>query len=301
MKTRFLFSIILFVALIFSFGSKAEITDGVAAVVNDEVIFLSDLKSHIQNSGENPLNKKVYYKYLRELVDIKLLEIQGGRMGIQATEERLDMVEKQLREKNGSKKFDEELKRSGVSLYRVRFGWKNQMLQEAITTIVLRNKVVITEKEILKRYISTYGEIQEENLVDLSIIVIDKNKVKDNQIKSIEENLRATTKIDSLINELLVSKQIEPPSGNLGSLNPKDLDEKIADAISSSKEGEVLGPFYSDNLVKFFVIGKRQYGDMNYIKNKDKVYETIYQEKSLALLDKWFQELRDNSYISIRI
>ena len=51
MKTRFLFSIILFVALIFSFGSKAEITDGVAAVVNDEVIFLSDLKSHIQNSG----------------------------------------------------------------------------------------------------------------------------------------------------------------------------------------------------------------------------------------------------------
>ena len=301
MKAYKILSIFLIVVFFFSVTSKAEISDGVAAVVNDEVIFLSDFQSHIKESGDNPLNKKVYSKYLKELIDLKLLQLQGSRMGIDASDEKIDQIEKDVRKKNGDKVFEDELKKNGLSVYRLRFGWKNQMLQEGIRSVVLRNKIVITEKEIIKKYQKTYGNIQEENLVNLSMILIDTNKMKEGQIKSIEENLRASNNVDSLVDELLISEQIEPSSGSLGFINPENLDKKVKSDINSSKEGDIIGPYVSENIIKFIIVGKKQFGDVNYIKNKDKIYETIYQEKSLTLLQKWFQELRDNAYISIRI
>ncbi len=301
MKAYKILSIFLIIVFFFSVTSKAEISDGVAAVVNDEVIFLSDLQSHIKESGDNPLNKKVYSKYLKELIDLKLLQLQGSRMGIDASDEKIDQIEKDVRKKNGDKVFEDELKKNGLSVYRLRFGWKNQMLQEGIRSVVLRNKIVITEKEIIKKYQKTYGNIQEENLVNLSMILIDTNKIKEGQIKSIEENLRASNNVDSLVDELLISEQIEPSSGSLGFVNPENLDKKVKSDINSSKEGDIIGPYVSENTIKFIIVGKKQFGDVDYIKNKDKIYETIYQEKSLTLLQKWFQELRDNAYISIRI
>ena len=170
MKAYKILSIFLIIVFFFSVTSKAEISDGVAAVVNDEVIFLSDLQSHIKESGDNPLNKKVYSKYLKELIDLKLLQLQGSRMGIDASDEKIDQIEKDVRKKNGDKVFEDELKKNGLSVYRLRFGWKNQMLQEGIRSVVLRNKIVITEKEIIQKYKKTYGNIQEENLVNLSMI-----------------------------------------------------------------------------------------------------------------------------------
>tara|TARA_B100001123_G_scaffold91003_1_gene104699 strand:- start:5566 stop:6471 length:906 start_codon:yes stop_codon:yes gene_type:complete len=301
MKAYKILSIFLIIVFFFSVTSKAEISDGVAAVVNDEVIFLSDLQSHIKESGDNPLNKKVYSEYLKELIDLKLLQLQGSRMGIDASDEKIDQIEKDVRKKNGDKVFEDELKKNGLSVYRLRFGWKNQMLQEGIRSVVLRNKIVITEKEIIKKYQKTYGNIQEENLVNLSMILIDTNKIKEGQIKSIEENLRASNNVDSLVDELLISEQIEPSSGSLGFVNPENLDKKVKSDINSSKEGDIIGPYVSENIIKFIIVGKKQFGDVDYIKNKDKIYETIYQEKSLTLLQKWFQELRDNAYISIRI
>ena len=301
MKAYKILSIFLIIVFFFSVTSKAEISDGVAAVVNDEVIFLSDLQSHIKESGDNPLNKKVYSKYLKELIDLKLLQLQGSRMGIDASDEKIDQIEKDVRKKNGDKVFEDELKKNGLSVYRLRFGWKNQMLQEGIRSVVLRNKIVITEKEIIKKYQKTYGNIQEENLVNLSMILIDTNKIKEGQIKSIEENLRASNNVASLVDELLISEQIEPSSGSLGFVNPENLDKKVKSDINSSKEGDIIGPYVSENIIKFIIVGKKQFGDVDYIKNKDKIYETIYQEKSLTLLQKWFQELRDNAYISIRI
>ena len=133
------------------------------------------------------------------------------------------------------------------------------------------------------------------------MILIDTNKIKEGQIKSIEENLRASNNVDSLVDELLISEQIEPSSGSLGFVNPENLDKKVKSDINSSKEGDIIGPYVSENIIKFIIVGKKQFGDVDYIKNKDKIYETIYQEKSLTLLQKWFQELRDNAYISIRI
>ncbi len=280
---------------------QSEITDGIAAVVNDEVVLLSDLKNHIKGSGDNPLNKKNYSKYLKELLDLKLLELQAKRMGIQVTEEKLDLIERDMRAKEGDKVFEDEIKKAGLNKYRVRFGWRNQLLRDSIGAIVVRNKIVITDKEIKNYYKKNYEGIVERDLVKLSLVVIDKKKLVDEQIKEIEDNLKTNSNPEGLIKDYLDNGKIEKQSGDLGYLDPNSLDSTIVDVILNTEVKSIAGPFYSDNLIKYFIVQGKIFGDVNYLKSKNEIRKIIYNEKAFLLLDGWFQQLRDNAYISIRI
>ena len=280
---------------------QSEITDGIAAVVNDEVVLLSDLKNHIKGSGDNPLNKKNYSKYLKELLDLKLLELQAKRMGIQVTEEKLDLIERDMRAKEGDKVFEDEIKKAGLNKYRVRFGWRNQLLRDSIGAIVVRNKIVITDKEIKNYYKKNYEGIVERDLVKLSLVVIDKKKLVDEQIKEIEDNLKTNSNPEGLIKDYLDNGKIEKQSGDLGYLDPNSLDSTIVDVILNTEVKSIAGPFYSDNLIKYFIVQDKIFGDVNYLKSKNEIRKIIYNEKAFLLLDGWFQQLRDNAYISIRI
>ena len=193
------FIFIFFLFILLPQSSKSEITDGIVAVINDDVILLSDLRKHMKGSGENPLNKKVYSKYLKELIDLKLLELQGKRMGIEVTKDKLDLLEKDMREKKGSEEFEKEIKNLGLNIYRIRFVWRNQFLQESIGSIILRNKIVVTEKEIKDYYIKNYGKIKEENLVKLSLVIINNKKLTKEEIKEIGNRFRSNTDSDELI------------------------------------------------------------------------------------------------------
>ena len=279
----------------------SEINDGIVAVANDDVILLSDLKNHIKKSGDNPLNKKNYLKYIKELTDLKLLELQGKRMGIQVTEEKLDLIERDMRAKGGDEAFEDEIKKAGMNRYRVRFGWRNQLLRDSISSVIVRNKIVVTEREIKNYYKKNYGGIVEQDLVSLLLVVIDKRKLATEQIKEIENNLKTNNNPEELIRDYLNSDKIEKESGDLGYLDPNSLDRTIVDIIINTEVGSIAGPFYSENLIKYFIVQGKIFGDVNYLKSKDEIRKLIYDEKAFLLLDGWFQQLRDNAYISVRI
>ena len=88
---------------------------------------------------------------------------------------------------------------------------------------------------------------------------------------------------------------------NLGYLDPNSLDRTIVDIIINTEVGSIAGPFYSENLIKYFIVQGKIFGDANYLKSKDEIRKLIYDEKAFLLLDGWFQQLRDNAYVSVRI
>ena len=75
----------------------------------------------------------------------------------------------------------------------------------------------------------------------------------------------------------------------------------MVDVILNTEVKSIAGPFYSDNLIKYFIVQGKIFGDVNYLKSKNEIRKIIYNEKAFLLLDGWFQQLRDNAYISIRI
>ena len=298
---KFKFFFLFIFILIQPINLYANIDEGIAAIVNDEVIFLSDLNEHIKKSGIKSVNKKIQKKYLKELTDLKLLELQGKRMGISITEEQLDGIEKNFIETNTKEKVQSELKRTGINLYRIRFGWKNQYLQESIATIILKGKIVISDNEIKDFYIKNYGRLRKVELANLFLVVTKNDEISKDKVSKLINNVKTNEQFSKVIDELKTKGYLLPESMNLGYISVDDLNIKISKAVKQSQTNNLVGPFNEDDKTKFFYVKNKMIGDSEFFNLKEEIKKNIADEKEFQILDKWFQDLRENAYISVRI
>ena len=302
MKMKFkyfsFFLILVFFTLATSCKSNTKIIEGIVGVVNNEIILLTELDNHIIQSQKDTNLDKDKNQFLKELMDLKILEIQGKRMGIIVTNEKLEEIISEIIKNNGEEKFNEELTKSNRNLYRLKFELTIQMLQENISRIVLKNKIIISEKEIEKYYEKNIGSIKKQNLIKmLSMSAKDKEFIY--EILDIFNNREDS--LDVKLAKLVERGYIKDKPKDLGYVNPKELSSTIYDEVISSKIGEVVGPIKIQDEASFFIILDKTYSDASFLLAREDIKNTIYKNKSIKLLDSWFSDLRKSMYISQRL
>ena len=277
---------------------NAQIIEGIVGVVNNEIILLSELNNHMEKSNKNTELKSDKEKFLKELIDLKILKIQGKKMGIEVTEERLNSIVQQIKDKNGEEKFLSELERTNSNLYRLKFELTVQILQENIAAIVLKNKIIISNNEIEKYYSENFSKIKNENLVKLKEFKAINQKKIENIFEVFEDK---SLLLDAKINKIQELKLVKEKPKSLGYVSLNDLSEKIRNEIKQRKDSGLIGPLKVDGEVQFFIVLDEVFSDPNFIEVKESIKTTIYNEKSLKLLDVWFSDLRKSMYISNRL
>lgn len=302
MKMKFkyfsFFLILVFFTLATSCKSNTKIIEGIVGVVNNEIILLTELDNHIIQSQKDTNLDKDKNQFLKELMDLKILEIQGKKMGIIVTNEKLEEIISEIIKNNGEEKFNEELTKSNRNLYRLKFELTIQMLQENISRIVLKNKIIISEKEIEKYYEKNIGSIKKQNLIKmLSMSAKDKEFI--DEILDIFNNREDS--LDVKLAKLVERGYIKDKPKDLGYVNPKELSSTIYDEVISSKIGEVVGPIKIQDEASFFIILDKTYSDASFLLAREDIKNTIYKNKSIKLLDSWFSDLRKSMYISQRL
>ena len=140
------------IIILFSINlADAKLAESIVAVVNNEIILLSELNQHIKKSStEGQENDKA--EYLTELVNLRIIEIQARKMGIEVTDEQLESIIKEMINKNGKDNFLQDLERQKINKYIFKYRLKNQILQENLAQLVLKDKIIISEAEIEKYY-----------------------------------------------------------------------------------------------------------------------------------------------------
>lgn len=302
MKMKFkyfsFFLILVFFTLATSCKSNTKIIEGIVGVVNNEIILLTELDNHIIQSQKDTNLDKDKNQFLKELMDLKILEIQGKKMGIIVTNEKLEEIISEIIKNNGEEKFNEELTKSNRNLYRLKFELTIQMLQENISRIVLKNKIIISEKEIEKYYEKNIGSIKKQNLIKmLSMSAKDKEFI--DEILDIFNNREDS--LDVKLAKLVERGYIKDKPKDLGYVNPKELSSTIYDEIINSKIEEVVGPIKIQDEASFFIILDKTYSDASFLLAREDIKNTIYKNKSIKLLDSWFSDLRKSMYISQRL
>ena len=285
-------------SILLGISINAQIIEGIVGVVNNEIILLSELNNHMEKSNKNTELKSDKEKFLKELIDLKILKIQGKKMGIEVTEERLNSIVQQIKDKNGEEKFLSELERTNSNLYRLKFELTVQILQENIAAIVLKNKIIISNNEIEKYYSENFSKIKNENLVKLKEFKAINQKKIENIFEVFEDK---SLLLDAKINKIQELKLVKEKPKNLGYVSLNDLSEKIRNEIKQRKDSGLIGPLKVDGEVQFFIVLDEVFSDPNFIEVKESIRTTIYNEKSLKLLDVWFSDLRKSMYISNRL
>ncbi len=298
--------------------AEAKIVDRIAAVVNGEVITLSEVEEkarpvleRLEAQGENvgPLERqRVMTKVLGELIDQTLVEIESKKLGIDVSDEEVELAYSQLLADNGVS--EEELKRqlasSGLSLQEYKEQLKLQIKQSRLVQSQVRSKIAVTNDEILQ-YAKEKGLVTDvkEPLYSLQHICIPYGKTfsKEEARKRAEaayDKLRSGAPFEEVAREFS-SVPSAHEGGFLGTFTLKEMAPFVKEAIAGLKEGEFTPVMDTPMGWQIFRLkGVSRAKDGGIPKGlAEEIRQKIYRQKINSQLEQWLGRLRQKYTIKI--
>lgn len=320
-----LFSTLLCGILALPGNAAAAMVDKVVAVVNDDVITLSEVEeeaARIYQSLAGTQSSEALatsMAQLREetidtLIDRRLINQRAKSTNTTVSEEELAAAVDSTRTRMGldATDFRKRMERSGMTEDALKKQLRDQILQGKLVSSDVRAKTVVTEEMVLAYYNERHSpQTGKGNLYLLQMGFAwskdskDQEKVATEKIaaKRRAESARALVKDGQDFKEV-AKKFSELPSavdgGDLGVLHLDDLAQVTRATIEGLKPGELSDIVETSGDYQFFKILPGDDGaakSASFEKVKEEIREKLYQEKLKAAYADWVKKLRESAYI----
>ena len=140
----------------------AEVVDRIVAVVNNDIITMSELQNMAKTieaqSGVKPTGpdeKKMQREMLEALIDRKLAKAEAQRRGIVVADKEVDEAVARFKQRSNipnDEAFAKGLAQAGLSLKEFKQQIADQMIQERLLVVVVGAKVSISDAEVRRLY-----------------------------------------------------------------------------------------------------------------------------------------------------
>jgi len=317
--------LLLVTAFVTTSVNAKEVIDRVVAIVNDDLITLSELKEtslSLDPTTAEPLDDRTI---LNQMVESKLFEQEAIKRGLTVSDEELEASIAEVRSKYGlnEDQMEEVLKKQNLTPETFREQWRVQTLGNKLLDSQLRNKIVVTDDEIVEYYKQNYGEIDyssnftetSEEEVEVAHILIspDTPNAEDRAIE-VAELAKSGNDFGTLAREYSDDSFTAEKGGNLGTFKKGDLIEQLEIAVERTPEGKVSGPVQSPAGYHILKVVKRTgsgsvqtkdepAGDETFISDsqKEEIIQVITREKAQAQLKTWLEDMRSKAYVEIKL
>jgi peptidyl-prolyl cis-trans isomerase SurA len=246
---------------------ESEIIDRIIAVVEDEAIFQSDVeqlvKQYTLQQGTTSLSESdramLFQRFLKELIDNKLVIAQAGRMDVSIPfSEVEEQVSKAIADNTqalgGEEAFKLQLEREGFTIESLKKLYREQIRSRMLVQRVLEIEVQRSGPEVSDAELREYYREKESQLPKRPAVV-NLRSIFIGLDSSDKAKINAKAKIDELHGRLIAGESFaelakahsEDPSaplgGDLGFVTPNDLaDPAFAEAASKLEVGEISEP-----------------------------------------------------------
>ncbi|WP_041278118.1 SurA N-terminal domain-containing protein [Desulfotalea psychrophila] len=299
---------------------QAQVIDKVVAVVNNEVITLSELnaetaeiKHKITETAPADQQEEAMAEAregaLNSIIDKKLIAQKAKEARVFVSDEEVEgtIAGIQKRASLSREQFIEELKKSGLSFNTYQNNIRSQLLQRKVINYDIRSKIVIPESQIREYYEKEYTINAQDGEYYLLQIGFDWDK---EEAGSKEKTLQFAKRIHAIAVKgqdfgALAEKYSTLPSakdrGDIGFFAIDDMSENMARAISPLKPGEVSNIIESPAGYQFFKVLS---GDQNnsiskapYATVKEVIQAKLFEIQMQKDFSSWVKELKENAYI----
>jgi peptidyl-prolyl cis-trans isomerase SurA len=299
----------------------AEIVDRIVAVVNDDIITLSELNQSIKpyedkihalgytEEKERRMVFKVREGVLSQLIDRKIEDQQIKRSNIKISEEQIDQTIERIKEKNFF--TDEDLRlalaKDGLTMEAYRNKIKEEMLGTRLINLEVKSKIVITEEDIAayyEKHLDTYGGKQKYHLRNILIRIpsfADENK-----------KLEIRAKIDEILKELKAGQSFETMAknysgsstaaegGDLGLFELESLSPQLQKTIKKMKSGEFTPVLETDQGYQIFFLQEILKTPGKSLEDvSSEIQRILFEENADKKYQEWIEGLRKQSVIKI--
>ncbi|MFA5072855.1 MAG: peptidylprolyl isomerase [Nitrospirota bacterium] len=300
--------------LIFLFGQHGMATgsvvvDRVIAIVNDDVITLSDLQK------EEALRKKTEGKQdertiLEDMIDRKLQMVAAKKGGMDVTDKEVSDALTDIMKRNSmdAKHFEAALAKEGLTVDLYKEGLKEQMTLSRVFNKFVNAGIAINEAEardFYKKNAKQYILAEEIRLRQIFLPIPQKataKKVAAIKEKALELYERAK-KGDDFTD--LVKEASKGPSaaqeGDLGYMERDQLIKEIQEAVKNLKPGDITKPFLCSGGYTILLCEDVRTPVKPFEKVKDEITKKLYHQKMVSTYRSWLQSLRSSSHIENRL
>ncbi|MBM9519926.1 peptidylprolyl isomerase [Desulforhopalus vacuolatus] len=313
----------LFVSVLFPAGAAARLLDKVVAVVDNDVITLSELNAEIAQRYKSLLTSSdpadlaqledVRRKTLESIIDRRLLSRKAKEANITVSDLEIDRAFKSQRERSGlsQAQFLSQIKQAGVSEAVVRDNIQAGILQSKLLNVDVRSKIVITDTMVKNYYQKNYIETIDGKTYQLLQMGFawGEKKTSDHQ-RSKKKALEMAKEIRTSVLagkdfKKLAKKYSDLPSasdgGDIGSFSLDEMAPSMAGAIKGLRASQVSDIIETSDGYQFFqvtgtdknaVVITAEYEDV-----KNEIREKLFQKQLQAEYEDWIKKLKADAYI----
>ena len=269
--TSRLATIVIVVAIMAS-SAGADVIERVVATVNNEAIFLSDLRTRavpfLPQVADAPTEtermsrlKELYDELLNFLIDEQLVRQLAASSGIRVTDADIDGAIENLRMQNNmtEEQFREALDAQGFTMRQYRKDLKRQLIRLKVVNERVRSRVNVTEEEVRARYEERARGEGNDIRFRVSYLVVPVAEGA-SAIQVAAKRQEAVQLRAALNPENFEARAQELGGGDLGWLTEGDLPEELERPILALDAGEISEPVRGSKGFHIFFLVERQVG-----------------------------------------
>lgn len=298
------------VGLFFSTApAGAELVDRIVAVVNDDIILMSELKQAALSSNAPFLSLEEQKVLLDELIDQKLTMQQVDSLGLEVSEEEINATIERIKQVNAlsDDAFAKTLELSGKTYEAFKKEIRNQLLQSRLVNREVKSKIVITDQDV-KEYYDAHEDLYAGKVkyhLRQILLKVDSNmsdsekKEKYQQITDIRNRLRKGENFADLARKYSQASTAVQ-GGDLGFFEIRLLTPQIRSALEGLEAGQFSGIVEADQGYQLFFIDEIQSaGGQSLDEAAAAIEEKLYSQLMDEKFKSWLADLRSKAHIRI--
>ena len=299
----------------------AAVTDGIVAIVNNEVIthhdlnevadnFLTQVPSNLKPEDREKLVQDTRTRVLNQLIDNMLVTQEAKRTGITIKEEEITgSVEDMLKRRSMTlQQLKSALVKEGSSYEIYRKELKEYLMKQRLAAKEVRSRISVSDDEIGEYYGTHRQEYEGEEAVKIQQMLIHFPQKKDDQVintlreraEGIVKELKSGGTFEKVASEH--ASDVESQGGaDLGFIQKGTMLREVDEVAFRLKVGEYSGVIESSvgfHIIK--VIDRRGAGLKSLGSVRDEIREELEKQKLDRKIQEWIQDLRSKSYIEIK-
>jgi peptidyl-prolyl cis-trans isomerase SurA len=289
-------------------ATGSVVVDRVVAVVNDEIITMSDLqREEMLRKSDGKLDERTL---LEDMIDRKLQMAAAKRAGMDVTDKELADAIADIMKRNSldTSQFEAALRKDGLTLDQYKTELREQMTLSRMFNKYVRSGIAVDEAEARAYYERNLASftLPEEVRVRQIFFPLPENATPDQiaAVKSRAQSVYERAKNGDDFNRLVrenSSGATSTQDGDLGFMQREHLMPEIETAARNLKPGEIAGPLLCAGGFHIIRLEEVRTPIKPFEKVKDEIVNTLYQQKVENTYRSWLQTLRSDSNIENRL
>jgi len=287
-------------------ASAPVVIDRVVAVVNDDIITMSDLQRESLKRPDVADQRLI----LEGMIDRKLQMVAAKRTGMEVTDRELADAIADIMKRNNmdSRQFEAALAREGLTLEQYRVDFREQMTMSRLFNKFIRTGLSVDEKDIREHYdrnLQQFSLPEEIRVRLLAVAVPEKaSSAQVAEARQKAEALMARIKQGEDFIRLIREHSDSPTAGQDGDLGFMQRGHAIPEIEQAAKDlqpGNYAGPLQSADGFYLIRVEEVRTPVRPFEKVKDEIQKMLYEQKMENTYRTFLQSLRSEAHIENRL